>query len=994
LLRELWLGWRARRLGSRMELMRSFLDAQIPMRAPSRASAVVPSTWRDLEALEHLLEERRAKLGPEATPEQLRELFTACDQLGIVDRYIRKLQRSRGWAERAFAARYLGEIGSATAVTPLIEVMRNTREEDREVRMAAGRALGRIRDPRAIEPLIEALAAPESWLPARVAELLLQFGDATFDALVALLNRHDDSGARPWAAQILGDLGSPRAVGPLLACLTDLNDQVRARAASSLGRLGDRRAVPELIRIMLGDPVPYVRIQVVRALGTLGDPRSLHHLIDALKDGEWWVRIRVVEALEQLGDQAVEPLFLALEDGDNEVRQRAAMTLERLGVLDTLVARLADVDAGAREKLLAAGQSGVVEILIGALEHEDPRVRYMIAEILGEVRNTAVEVALIGRLEAETDPRIRSAVVRSLAQLQAASGAQPISRLLGDADERIRVEAVRALERIHVADPHVLLAGACRDPEPRVRAGAAVVLGKVGDARAVPQLLALLSDADAPVRVEAARAVGLLHAEEAVPRLMESLHDTDPQVQVASARALGQIGSPACLEVLARGLEGANADLGAAIAWAVGQIRWDDPEKLIDVLFQGNDRSSRLGVLAALGKLDNAAGRELIRTMLHDEDQDVVIEAVAKLGELEDAEALPALHELLASPVEATRLATIDALRRIGQASSLPVLRQAVFDPSPEVRARAVLALAYRCDVESAISCAACSPPNARRRRCAPTRCSGSWRSGASKTSDRFSKRCSASRSTISCTNARVSTTRSCTPRSSASANRPASSTWWPASSRGPISKRRSSASWRRRTSASAASASFAPSVVWAARAPIHRCGGRSTRTRAKRFRVAALQFLANAAPAEEFFRLLIDALEDLQPRVRAEALRRLQDVPVDKALPLVLSHLASPEPELQAVLVDYLTGLPDPALDQFLDGVLGSELDVVSRSILVRVLGRVRHRDAACSSRLFSRNRSPVCGGRQSNRCRTFRDRRRRRSWPVAWKIPTCACA
>jgi len=65
------------------------------------------------------------------------------------------------------------------------------------------------------------------------------------------------------------------------------------------------------------------------------------------------------------------------------------MTLERLGVLDTLVARLAEVDAGAREKLLAAGQSGVVEILIGALEHEDPRVRYMIAEILGEVRNTA-----------------------------------------------------------------------------------------------------------------------------------------------------------------------------------------------------------------------------------------------------------------------------------------------------------------------------------------------------------------------------------------------------------------------------------------------------------------------------------------------------------------------------------------------------------------------------------------------------------------------------
>jgi HEAT repeat protein len=112
--------------------------------------------------------------------------------------------------------------------------------------------------------------------------------------------------------------------------------------------------------------------------------------------------------------------------------------------------------------------------------------------------------------------------------------------------------------------------------------------------------------------------------------------------------------------------------------------------------------------------------------------------------------------------------------------------------------------------------------------------------------------------------------------------------------------------------------------------------------------RVAALQFLAQAAPAEEFFRLLIDALDDLQPQVRAEALRRLQDVPVAKALPLVLTHLSSPEAELQEVLVDYLAGLPDPALDEFLDGVLGAELDIAARSLLVRVLGRVRHRDAA----------------------------------------------
>ena len=288
---------------ARVELLRDLLSGT---EVDARAFGALRrrgSVWRDLQALEQLLEERRAALPADADPATVAALYESYDALGIVDRYIHKLQHSRSWAERAFAARYLGEIGSARAVGPLIEIMRDTREEDRDVRLAAGRALGRIRDPRAIEPLLAALAAPESWLPARVAEVLLQFGATAVEPLLALLQRPEDSSARAWAAQILGDLKDPRAVPVLTTCLTDLNDQVRARAAQSLGKLGDRRAVPELIRIMLGDPVPYVRIQVVRALGALGDPRALHHLIDALKDGEWWVRIRVVEALEQLGER-------------------------------------------------------------------------------------------------------------------------------------------------------------------------------------------------------------------------------------------------------------------------------------------------------------------------------------------------------------------------------------------------------------------------------------------------------------------------------------------------------------------------------------------------------------------------------------------------------------------------------------------------------------------------------------------------------------------
>ena len=101
--------------------------------------------------------------------------------------------------------------------------------------------------------------------------------------------------------------------------------------------------------------------------------------------------------------------------------------LERLGALDTLVARLAEVDPAARETLLVAGQAGVVEILIEALENADARVRFVVVEILGEVRNPAVALALVARLDQEPDPRIRAAVVRSLANLQETSAVVAIS---------------------------------------------------------------------------------------------------------------------------------------------------------------------------------------------------------------------------------------------------------------------------------------------------------------------------------------------------------------------------------------------------------------------------------------------------------------------------------------------------------------------------------------------------------------------------------------
>src|SRR3954471_18146072 len=116
-------------------------------------------TLYDLDALEAVLEEQaRSATG---RPGWLLEVY---DQLGLVDKYIDKLQNARKWRDRAFAAELLGRVGGAKAVPALLSTVQATQSEDADVREIALRALARIADPGAVQPLVEALARAEIWL--------------------------------------------------------------------------------------------------------------------------------------------------------------------------------------------------------------------------------------------------------------------------------------------------------------------------------------------------------------------------------------------------------------------------------------------------------------------------------------------------------------------------------------------------------------------------------------------------------------------------------------------------------------------------------------------------------------------------------------------------------------------------------------------------------------------------------------------------------------
>ncbi len=86
------------------------------------------------------------------------------------------------------AADSLGKLGSVEAVDPLIAVMKDSKESEEGVRVAAVDSLGSIGDTRAVEPLVIALTSGTKRVRWHAASALAQFttseaGDALTNAL-------------------------------------------------------------------------------------------------------------------------------------------------------------------------------------------------------------------------------------------------------------------------------------------------------------------------------------------------------------------------------------------------------------------------------------------------------------------------------------------------------------------------------------------------------------------------------------------------------------------------------------------------------------------------------------------------------------------------------------------------------------------------------------------------------------------------------------------
>jgi HEAT repeat protein len=431
--------------------------------------------------------------------------------------------------------------------------------------------------------LVDALRAGRPTLFTEVEEPFGGFQQDAATIEVALQGMtHTDPLVRRTSAEILGNLGEPRAQSALVAALDDLEGDVKIASLRSLARAEAAAAILE-VTAKLDDPEAEVRAQAIETLCSLVKyPRGLKaYLEPMLQDPDGLVRSRAAVGLLKFGlhtkardllrstamvgnqDDRVSAIQAMADWGDQEafslieaelsdqyapspVRRAAAIALGSCGskAAPLLLATLADSDLGIREGAV----NGLTRLGLQTLEGvfaklSDPRAEDGALQVLERLPR----LPFSEELRAYTQTRIASALrYHDLwRSVDAFATAPPLELLADSLHDRARHDSMHALKAFSLVRDRETISVSIENlqsADPNQRANALETLETVRDASLIRPLLAIWEP------VETARATG--HVAEILAVVLE--HEQDEWLRACAAFASSSETYPRANESLNR----------------------------------------------------------------------------------------------------------------------------------------------------------------------------------------------------------------------------------------------------------------------------------------------------------------------------------------------------------------------------------------------------------------------------------------------------------
>ena len=225
-------------------------------------------------------------------------------------------------------------------VRPICQLLRDS---EKIVRRQASAILTQWKVPQTVSYLFDVLQDPSPEVQQEAVELLSVVGDTSSiqaavtpqtdtpvlrDTLMRLLDAPQIR-VRQLALEGLTSLQVPLDFETLCRLLWDPDRTVRQQAATLLTQLNNPQTLPILIETLQAE-APDVRQGAVAILNTIADVSLLKNLLSALTDKEWWVTMRVTDALGRGGGAKVVDAALKLSLETDEGMRRSATEILKL----------------------------------------------------------------------------------------------------------------------------------------------------------------------------------------------------------------------------------------------------------------------------------------------------------------------------------------------------------------------------------------------------------------------------------------------------------------------------------------------------------------------------------------------------------------------------------------------------------------------------------------------------------------------------------------
>jgi tetratricopeptide (TPR) repeat protein/HEAT repeat protein len=436
---------------------------------------------------------------------------------------------------------FVGNKGAGPALTSFA-----TGNADQSLRVRAMMATGVLKDP-ALLGRYEALVAPAG------AEDAVAPGDPV-------------TVAAAWAVARMGDR---KAVPVLERMLASGAPEVRALGALGLGQSRGRSSLPKLVEAAKApESAAVARAATAVALGDLGDARASEALLGLARAPEPLVRAAALEALGRLGDPAAVGLALEALFGGDPAEQRVALwvlsphgkpgrealpptvgALDLPGLVEVQLAH--DVSPSARAKGLLEREALLSKTAAASVEASPERASRVADALLARVDGPSLSPFTDG-LES-LSPAERTAAEAAASRVRSAT-VPAFASLVRSPSAALRSRAIRVLEGRSEDRAVAALTEALGDQDESVLRAALAAAQHTEGVRSVPAVARLLVGAAWPIRALAAETMGTVarrgDPEAAVRALSETARKDDFAV-VRSAALRSLAGLPGGAAVLA-----------------------------------------------------------------------------------------------------------------------------------------------------------------------------------------------------------------------------------------------------------------------------------------------------------------------------------------------------------------------------------------------------------------------------------------------------------